>query len=197
MHLICSGNRSYYFEEKTYLSNEVSRIYNLLSEMENKKEQWKKKFIECENLFNRTIDRYEVQLSYWRDKSMTDKIEREVQTDIDMLDYNKIFKNHESVLYYKNLNANMLTDCIEKIRYECSKAKLIPKDNLLAMISDIYSEKIALDVKNSGLGPNQKVKFNDILYNFMRERFKLHKITKIHCEEIIFSTLKYRGEDMY
>ena len=194
MYLICSGNKSYYFEEKSYLSGELTRISELLNEMIYKKEKWKKKFKDNETIYNTTIDQYEQKLEYWRNKCLTDKIEVDTQTDINKTLFNKIIKNHESVLYYKNLNHNMLSDSIEKIKHKCSNAKYIPKHELLKYIYDIYCEKISIDTKNSGLGPNQQPIFNDIIYNHLLATFKFIKDTKNHCEELILSTIKYRSK---
>jgi len=125
---------------------------------------------------------------------MTEKVDREIQTTIDLFEFDKITKNHESVLYYKNLNFNLLTDSIEKIKYNCTEVKLIPKTDLLSYIYEIYCEKISTDVKNSGLGPNHQAKFNDIIYNLLKSKFKLRSDVKQRCEEIILSVVKYKSK---
>jgi len=193
MHLISHGNRDYFFDQKNKYTIEISRLTNLLKDSDAEKLDWKNKFMEKDHLFNKTVDGYEVQLAYWQDKVFKDKTESEVQTHVDTKLFNKMVKNHESVLYYKNLNSDLLRDSIEKVKFHCSTAKSISKETLLGYISDFYCDKINYDFRNSLLGPNQKAKFNDIIYHYMKEKFNIHNVIKIHCEEVILSTIKYKS----
>ena len=194
IHLICSGNRQYYYDKKKYFINEISRISNLVKEYEGKKVYWKNKFLDQEILFKKTVESYEAQVTFWREKSTTLKLEKSQQTEIDVIGFNEIMKNNDSVINYKNLNYDHLTESIEKIKYNCSKAKCIGKEALLSYISDIYTGKIHEDIKNgSGISTIQRVKFNNFVYDFMKEKYKLHNITILHCEEIIIATRKYKS----
>lgn len=99
-------------------------------------------------------------------------------------------------MYYKNIKKNhsKLANFVERIKYGCTKNLPITKINLLSLIPEIYSEKIENDNKLD-LIHKLKIGFDDFLYNFMEDKFKLRKIVKKHCEEILLSILKYSSKN--
>lgn len=127
-----------------------------------------------------------------------DKEDKGIQTQIDQIAFNKIIKNNDSVVYFKRLvykisnhqNVNKLTDYIERIKYGCSKNKPIGKRSLLALIPEIYNEKIDSDTK-ADLDNGKKIPLDEFFYKFMQDKFKLRKLVKKHCEETIMSIIQY------
>jgi hypothetical protein len=110
---------------------------------------------------------------------------------------NKLIKSSESVLLYKNISMNRLTNFIERIKYNCSPYKPISKKSLLNLIVDIYNEKI---YENSKIefdknDIHRKKKLDIFFYDYMHNKFKMKKMVKQHCEETIMSILKYNMED--
>ena len=131
---------------------------------------------------------------------MTEKISIGINTEVDIFIFNKMIKNNETILNIKSLvniiikkTHNKLANFIERIKFGCSKNLPISKKSLLYLIPELYNEKIYSDNKFD-LSNKKRMGFEDFLYGFMHEKFKLKKIIKKHCEETILSILKYSSK---
>ena len=93
------------------------------------------------------------------------------QSEVDLIKYNKMLRNHEIVTNHKRLNTNKLQGYVERIKYGISKNKPISLKSLLNFIPDLYNEKIASDTKAEIEGTS-KFYFDEFLFNFLKEKFK-------------------------
>ena len=62
------------------------------------------------------------------------------------------------------------------------------------MIPELYSEKINSDV-HKDLEGRMRLNFDEFVYNFIQNRFKLKKLIKKNCEELILSIIEWGGKD--
>ena len=132
---------------------------------------------------------------------MTEKISIGINTEIDKFSFSKMIKSHETVMNIKNLvniiiikTHNKLANFIDRIKHGCSKNIPISKKSLLYLIPELYNEKIYSDNKLD-LANKRRMGFEDFLYNYMKDKFKLRKIIKKHCEETILSIQKYSSKN--
>ena len=65
---IISGHRNYFYEQKNYYQNEITRITELFSKANFKKTKYKKDCKEIEKNLQREIERLEKDIQYFRDK---------------------------------------------------------------------------------------------------------------------------------
>ena len=87
-----------------------------------------------------------------------------------------------------------MTEYIERIKYNCSKNRPISRRSLLYLIPEVYNEKIDDDLKCDAEGKRRR-QFDEFFYLFMKDKFKLEKITKKHCEESLMAIIEYSKED--
>jgi hypothetical protein len=192
--LLISGQRNYFYDQKVYFMNEIERLQQLFQKNKNKKREWKKKFQESELYSRNSVIKLENELFLYREKENSIKSECIIQTEIDNNKMNKLIKNHESIVLYKNLNSNRLINFIERIKFNCTQYKPLSKKSLLNLIPEILNEKIQHNNKCE-MENLQKKKLDIFFYEYMQEKFKMKKLVNQHCEETIMSVLKYSGED--
>ena len=63
-----SGHRNYFYEQKTYYLNEISRITQLYEKVNFKKNKYKKEVKENSQNFEREKERLEKDIQYFREK---------------------------------------------------------------------------------------------------------------------------------
>jgi hypothetical protein len=116
------------------------------------------------------------------------------QTDVNYFEYNKMLLSHDLVTIHKRLSTNKLSHYVERIQYNISKEKPISKKSLLNLIPDLYNEKIENDSK-SELNGSLKLFFDDFLFKYLTDKFKLKKIIQKNVEQLVMSVLKYNKDD--
>jgi hypothetical protein len=195
VYLIISGQKNYFFDQKTYFISEIERLNKLFKKTLISKNKWKNRFREADSANTNRIFILEKELFNYREKSVVEKVDTLIQTDIDTLKMNKLIKNSESISLYKSLNTNKLQSFFDKIKFDCSTEKPLSYKSLLNLIADVYGEKISQDNKLEKLSSTCKKKFDVFFYEYMEEKFKIKKTIKKHCIETILSVIKYANED--
>ena len=79
---------------------------------------------------------------------------------------------------------------IDRIKFNLTKSNPASQETLLSFIAELYQEKIVSDSKRDA---ENKVllQFDEILCNFMKEKFKLKKVVKRKSETIILAIINY------
>lgn len=194
-YLIISGQKNYFFDQKTYFTTEIDRLTKLYKTMHISKDKWKNRFKESESANINRIFYLEREIYNFREKFEIEKIDTIIQTDIDVLTMNKLIKNSESIKLYKSLNKNKLQSFIDNIKFECTIEKPLCLKSLLNLIADVYSEKISQDNTLEKLSSQSTKKFDVFFHDYMEKKFKIKNTIKKHCIESILSIIKYSNED--
>lgn len=116
------------------------------------------------------------------------------QTDIDFFEFNKMRRNHDVIVIHKRLTTNKLREYIDRIEYQITKNKPLTLKSVLNFIPDLYNDKLEHDTR-AEVESSNKMFFDEFLFKYMREKFKLKKIIKKNTEEFIMGIMKYARED--
>jgi hypothetical protein len=192
--LIASGQRNYFFEQKQYYMREIERLGLMFEKKNFKKTHYKKNMKELEIKFETEKMRYEKELTFLRDRLSCDRRDFSTQSEIDSTVLRRMEINNDLVVYQKRLSRNKLNHVIEKIKYNHIKYKPLPEKTLLALIPELYNEKMDLDLRHD-LENRKRIFFDEFLYKYFDMKFKISKIIKKNIEQTILSVVKYSSED--
>jgi hypothetical protein len=193
-YLICSGQRNYFYDQKKYYTDEIERMTGLYQKNYLQKREYKKWLKDKSDEFTKNKELYEHELNKLREKIGCEKHNIGTQTEVDIMGFRKMVRNHDLVVFQKRITQNKLTEFIEKIQYCYSKNKPISKRSIISLIPELYSEKIDLDLKYELAGVN-KMLMDDFFYKYFKDKFKLNKIIKKNCEQTILAVVKFSNED--
>ena len=202
--IIASGQKNVMYEQKFQFQKEIERLTILYNKNYFKKKELKKNYKIMQQEMINIKKTYEMEIKKLKEivrvllkKDFSERCNIEVQTDYDYFTMSKLIKSHESITYAKQLvlfvfiqNQSKLAYFVERIKFGCSKNKPIPMKGLLYLIPQLYDDKIIQDSKAEASGSRKNL-FDITFYEFFRNRFKIKKIVKKHCEETIMSILMY------
>ena len=194
IYLILSGQRNYFFEQKKFYVQENRRLAGLVNHKQMRKKYYKDLLKENDLKFQKEKAQLEEDITFLRDKLSCDKEDKEIQTECDLMKYNKLIKNNDLIIIHKRLTQNKLISFVEKVNYGCSRVKPLSKESILNLIPDLYSHKFQDD--NDREKENlPKQNFDTFFLSFMQDKFKLKKLINKHAEETISGVINYDKDD--
>jgi len=192
--LLLSSQSNYFSEQKEFLQGEIERLRDLFEEKNQESINIKAKLGGEINQLNEKIVSLQNTIIELKNQLRVTKQSEGTQTDVDLLTFNKMIRDHDTIKYVKSLNKNRFESCIERVKYQITKALPLDKKSLLYIIPELYNEKV---VNNLRLEiENKKKEFFDMFYyNYLKDKFKIDKIIRGHIESTILGVLKYSIED--
>lgn len=192
--LLISSQSDYYEEQKAFMISEIQRLRGLFEEASQETIAEKNKAKDEIGYLNKQIIGLQNQIIDLKNKLRVETNSIAVQTEVDFVKFNKMLRDHETLIYLKSLNKNKFETSLERVKYQISQAKPLEKKAVLYFISELYIEKVNSNMRKEL--ENKKKEFFDVFfYNYMKDKFKIDKIVRNHIESVIFGILMYSLED--
>jgi len=203
-HLV-SGQQGYFFDQRKIYLSEIERLKSIIMNIDNEKIKYIDDYYFTYNELNLLKVRYEKDIEVIRQrvnlflklnyKELCDKIHRNIQTDVEWMEMNEMFKNNSIIKNFENIAENKLAQVIEVIKFKCTDSKPVKRELLISFMTDFYAEKIDIDFKSNIDGKYfGKTKLNQFFIKFFEEKFKLKSIIKNALEEYTMAILQYSGK---
>ena len=192
--LVLSGQRNYFYDQKAYYLNEISRLQELYTNCNNLINDLRSQSRDKEMELDHLRSKLESELYEYKQRDATARFEKGTQTEISKLKFKIMEKNHSTIELSKKLEKSKLEHFIEKINYGISIEIPISKKSLLYLIPELLVEKLESD-NRMDLEGHIKYNLDEFFYVFMYEKFKLKKLIKKHIEETILSIFRNCDED--